>query len=133
MVALDGNATGGLLQQAFGTDMTDAEAICAACGAVGSVAETVVYLRAVASISSGNAHAVTFTCLCSLACRAAAPVPPRSGPGRCRGLRPPQHATVIKPPLPPAVACSMVRRVVGRRLWESEPVLVSARKPPLTT
>ena len=48
MVALDGNATGGLLQQAFGTDMTDAEAICAACGAVGSVAETVVYLRAVA-------------------------------------------------------------------------------------
>ena len=45
MVTLDGNAIGGLLQQVFGTDMTDAEATCAACGAVGPVAETVVYLR----------------------------------------------------------------------------------------
>jgi hypothetical protein len=29
----------------FGTDMTDAEATCATCGAVGPVAETEVYLR----------------------------------------------------------------------------------------
>ena len=45
MVALDGNAIGGLLLEVFGTDMTDAEATCAACGATGPVAETVVYLR----------------------------------------------------------------------------------------
>ena len=45
MVALDGNAIGGLLQQVFGTDMTDAHATCAACGAADPVAETVVYLR----------------------------------------------------------------------------------------
>jgi len=29
MVALDGNAIGGLLLEVFGTDMTDAEATCA--------------------------------------------------------------------------------------------------------
>jgi hypothetical protein len=45
MAELDGNAIGGLLQEVFGTDMTDADAICAACGASGPVAETVVYLR----------------------------------------------------------------------------------------
>ena len=44
-MALDGNAIGGLLQEVFGTDMTDAQATCAACGATGPVAETVVYLR----------------------------------------------------------------------------------------
>jgi hypothetical protein len=44
MATLDGNAIGGLLQEVFGTDMTDAEAICAACGAAGPVAATVVYL-----------------------------------------------------------------------------------------
>ena len=44
-MVLDGNAIGGLLQQVFGTDMTDAEATCATCGAAGPVAETVVYLR----------------------------------------------------------------------------------------
>ena len=44
-MALDGNAIGGLLEEVFGTDMTDAEATCAACGAVSPVAETVVYLR----------------------------------------------------------------------------------------
>ena len=42
---LDGNAIGGLLQEIFGTDMTDAEATCATCGAVGPLAETAVYLR----------------------------------------------------------------------------------------
>ena len=44
-MVLDGNAIGGLLQELFGTDMTDAEATCATCGAAGPVAETVVYLR----------------------------------------------------------------------------------------
>ncbi len=29
---LDGNAIGGLLQEVFGTDMTNAEAACATCG-----------------------------------------------------------------------------------------------------
>jgi hypothetical protein len=46
MAALDGNAIGGLLLEVFGTDLTDAEATCATCGAVGPVAETVVYLDA---------------------------------------------------------------------------------------
>ena len=45
LMGLDGNAIGGLLQEVFGTDMTDAEAACATCGATGPVAETVVYLR----------------------------------------------------------------------------------------
>jgi ribosomal protein S27E len=43
MAALDGNAIGGLLLEVFGTDLTDAEATCASCGATGPVAETVVY------------------------------------------------------------------------------------------
>ena len=45
MVALDGNAIGGLLHEVFGADMTDAAATCATCGAAGPLAETVVYLR----------------------------------------------------------------------------------------
>lgn len=32
-MVLDGNSIGGLLQEIFGTDMTGAEATCAACGA----------------------------------------------------------------------------------------------------
>jgi hypothetical protein len=44
-VALDGNAIGGLLLEIFGSDMTSADATCAACGAVGPMAETAVYLR----------------------------------------------------------------------------------------
>jgi Family of unknown function (DUF6510) len=46
MGTLDGNAIGGLLQEIFGTEMTDAVGTCATCGATGPVAETVVYLRA---------------------------------------------------------------------------------------
>jgi hypothetical protein len=46
MVALDGNAIGGLLLEVFGTDLTAAQTICATCGAAAAVAETVVYLRA---------------------------------------------------------------------------------------
>ena len=45
MATLDGNAIGGLLLEVFGTDMTDAEATCATCGAVGPLAENAVYLR----------------------------------------------------------------------------------------
>ena len=44
-MALDGNAIGGLLLEIFAVDMTSAEATCAACGAVRSVAETMVYFR----------------------------------------------------------------------------------------
>jgi hypothetical protein len=44
--ALDGNAIGGLLHDVFGTEMTTAIGTCAACGAVGPMAEKVVYLRA---------------------------------------------------------------------------------------
>ena len=46
MDALDGNAIGGLLQDVFGAEMTTATGVCAACGATGPLAETVVYLRA---------------------------------------------------------------------------------------
>ena len=46
MVALDGNSIGGLLFEAFGTDLTAAQTICATCGAAAPVAEAVVYLRA---------------------------------------------------------------------------------------
>jgi Family of unknown function (DUF6510) len=46
MDALDGNAIGGLLADVFGTEMTAATGICAACGASGPIAETVVYLHA---------------------------------------------------------------------------------------
>jgi Family of unknown function (DUF6510) len=44
-VALDGNAIGGLLLEIFGSDMTSADATCAACGAAGPMAETTVYAR----------------------------------------------------------------------------------------
>jgi len=44
-VLLDGNAIGGLLMEVFGTEMTDAQATCATCGAVGPVADTAVYVR----------------------------------------------------------------------------------------
>jgi len=44
-MALEGNAIGGLLLEIFAVDMTSAEATCAACGAVRSVAETMVYFR----------------------------------------------------------------------------------------
>jgi Family of unknown function (DUF6510) len=46
MDTLDGNAIGGLLNEIFGTEMTDAIGTCGTCGATGPVAETVVYLRA---------------------------------------------------------------------------------------
>ena len=44
-MVLDGNAIGGLLLEIFGSDMTNAEATCAVCGAAAPVAETTVYIR----------------------------------------------------------------------------------------
>jgi hypothetical protein len=42
---LDGNALGGLLNEAFGEEMTGVMATCGACGAVAAIAESVVYPR----------------------------------------------------------------------------------------
>ena len=68
-MVLDGNAIGGLLQQVFGTDMTDAEATCATCGAAGPVAETVVYLLGPGRWSSaGTARACSWSSRRSAAC-----------------------------------------------------------------
>jgi Family of unknown function (DUF6510) len=46
MEALDGNAIAGLLYDVFGAEMTTATGVCANCGAVGQVAELVVYVQA---------------------------------------------------------------------------------------
>ncbi len=46
MDALDGNAIGGWLFEAFGTEMTTAAGTCANCGARSQAAELRVYLRA---------------------------------------------------------------------------------------
>jgi uncharacterized protein DUF6510 len=46
MEALDGNAIAGTLYEVFGAEMTTATGVCAHCGAVGQVAELVVYLQA---------------------------------------------------------------------------------------
>jgi len=45
MDALDGNATGGLLIDVFGGEMTGASSTCGTCGTIRPVAEQVVYLR----------------------------------------------------------------------------------------
>jgi hypothetical protein len=46
MEALDGNAVAGQLVEIFGRELTTAIGTCATCGAVGPIAEVVVYLRA---------------------------------------------------------------------------------------
>jgi hypothetical protein len=51
MEALDGNAIAGLLNEVFGTEMTNAIGMCATCGAAGPVAECVVYLRAPGTVA----------------------------------------------------------------------------------
>ena len=43
---LDGNALGGMLQDVFGREMTDARGCCATCGTVHSVGAMVVYRSA---------------------------------------------------------------------------------------
>jgi DNA-directed RNA polymerase subunit RPC12/RpoP len=45
MEALDGNAIAGLLVDVFGRELSTATGVCAHCGAVGVVAELVVYTR----------------------------------------------------------------------------------------
>ena len=49
--ALDGNVLGGLLGEVFSPDMTVARGTCDACGAVGEVAEAVVYLDAPGAVA----------------------------------------------------------------------------------
>ena len=51
MEALDGNAIGGLLNEVFGTEMTNAAGMCAGCGTAWQVAEFVVYLRAPGTVA----------------------------------------------------------------------------------
>jgi len=46
MEALDGNAIGGELFEAFGSEMTAASGRCMFCGSVSHIAELRVYLRA---------------------------------------------------------------------------------------
>lgn len=50
METLDGNALAGLLYEVFGEEMTTAMVICANCGAIAVVAETVVYPSAPGAI-----------------------------------------------------------------------------------
>jgi hypothetical protein len=47
---LDGNAAGGVLGQIFTLEMTTAEAICASCDKVGTIAEAAVYATAMGTI-----------------------------------------------------------------------------------
>jgi hypothetical protein len=51
MEALDGNAIGGLLNEVFGTEMTNAVGMCGTCGTAGRLAECVVYLRAPGTVA----------------------------------------------------------------------------------
>jgi hypothetical protein len=51
MDALDGNAIAGQLEEIFGRDVTTAIGTCASCGAVGRVAEFVVYLEAPGTVA----------------------------------------------------------------------------------
>ena len=51
MDALDGNAIAGLMQEVFGTEMTNAIGMCATCGTAGPMAECVVYLRAPGTVA----------------------------------------------------------------------------------
>ena len=50
MEAVDGNAIGGLLQEVFGIEMTDAASVCESCGADRQVAELAVYLRTLGTV-----------------------------------------------------------------------------------
>lgn len=54
MEALDGNAIGGDLYEAFGNEMTDALGRCRFCGDVSRVAQLRVYMRAPGAV--GRCH-----------------------------------------------------------------------------
>jgi uncharacterized protein DUF6510 len=51
MEALDGNAIAGVLQAAFGEEMTTATGTCATCGTTNLVAALRVYLRAPGAVA----------------------------------------------------------------------------------
>jgi hypothetical protein len=51
MDVLDGNAIGGLLYDVFGTEMTAATGTCASCGATGTVAEFMVFVRSPGTVA----------------------------------------------------------------------------------
>jgi hypothetical protein len=63
--ALDGNAIGGRLVDVFGVDLTAARSVCASCGAIGFVAEAVVFMRGPGTVarcrSCGELHMVLVT------------------------------------------------------------------------
>jgi Family of unknown function (DUF6510) len=65
VIALDGNALAGDLLEVFGVDLTGATSVCAACGASGFVAETVVYMRGPGRVARcrvcGEPHIVLVT------------------------------------------------------------------------
>jgi hypothetical protein len=51
VIAVDGNAIGGALYEAYGHEMTSAMGICASCAASSHVAELVVYESAVGAVA----------------------------------------------------------------------------------
>jgi DNA-directed RNA polymerase subunit RPC12/RpoP len=51
MIAVDGNAIGGALYEAYGHEMTAAMGVCRFCGASAHVAELVVYETAAGSVA----------------------------------------------------------------------------------
>jgi hypothetical protein len=65
MIALDGNAIAGQLFDVFGSEMTSATSVCAACGASSYVAEAVVYMRGPGTVARcrtcGEVHMVLVT------------------------------------------------------------------------
>jgi ribosomal protein S27AE len=48
--ALDGNALGGVLYEAYGAEMTTRTGVCGTCGASSMVAQLVVYLSAIGGV-----------------------------------------------------------------------------------
>jgi hypothetical protein len=49
--ALDGNALGGVLHEAYGAEMTARTGVCGTCGASAMVAQLVVYLSAIGGVA----------------------------------------------------------------------------------
>jgi hypothetical protein len=71
MDALDGNAAAGQLMEIFGRELTTAVCTCGTCGAVGRVAETVVYMRAPGTVircRSCGALLMAFTAIREINC-----------------------------------------------------------------
>lgn len=86
METLDGNAIAGTLREVFGREMTDATVVCASCGAIRPVADTVVYPRlpgTVVRCRSCSALLIVITRIRGISCvdlqGVAALTTPRSG------------------------------------------------------